>query len=335
VHIDSPRTPIKKNINLKQISFYWEEDTAVHVLALDHDKRAGILRNIIDRQEHRLLTLDGTLLMEKNKEDFDYFFSTSFRVLEVQTNYQQLKQIIQVTQAFINARKKKKFIKIKELKHEAQLQLQPQFMTHFEFLFNSRFEEANEQCIRLIESVDRKLLMKWTKTHTVELLRREKLRSATEAKNRKGWLNFLSRNLPTALTEEEIELIEQELSQFIDLVENSNNLSAGVYLFVKSVHLMMDHSKVKQRLFFLAEGIDLKLSRKEHALRAGLHVLDTALTYRDTKKGSEVAIFKKNASPSAKLVQLEVLNSKTEQRLDLQLESVSITHEVQFLGFVS
>lgn len=51
--------------------------------------------------------------MEKNKDKFSYFFSTSFRVLDIKMNYQQLKQIIQVTQAFVNAKSKKKLIKMK------------------------------------------------------------------------------------------------------------------------------------------------------------------------------------------------------------------------------
>ncbi len=45
-------------------------------------------------------------------------------MLEIKTNYTQLKQIIQVTQAFINARTKKKIVKMKELKLELQLKLE-------------------------------------------------------------------------------------------------------------------------------------------------------------------------------------------------------------------
>lgn len=61
--------------------------------------------------------------MEKNRDLFDFFFSTSFRVLEVKMNYLQLKQIIQVVQQFANAKTKKKIIKMKEIKHELQLKL--------------------------------------------------------------------------------------------------------------------------------------------------------------------------------------------------------------------
>ena len=117
------------------------------------------MKGIISRQQSRLLTLDGSLLMEKNKDKLDYYFSTSFRVLEIKTNYQQLKQIIQVTQAFINARKKKKLVKQKEIKHENQLKLRDQFNEMFKELYINKFENVNEQCIKLIECVDRKLLM--------------------------------------------------------------------------------------------------------------------------------------------------------------------------------
>ena len=35
----------------------------------------------------------------------------------------------------------------------------------------------SEECVRLIDSVDKKLLMKWTRAATIELMKREKLRS--------------------------------------------------------------------------------------------------------------------------------------------------------------
>ena len=115
MQIESEKTVVRKNINLRQISVYWEEDTVANFggLGLAAERKIERLKEIIGRWEHRMLTLDGTLLMEKNKQNLDYFFSTSFRILEMRTNYQQMKQLIQVTQAFINSRKKKKLAKIR------------------------------------------------------------------------------------------------------------------------------------------------------------------------------------------------------------------------------
>lgn len=73
------------------------------------------LRKIIGRKEHRLLTIDGYILMERARDEFDYFFSTSFKLLEIGSNYEQLKQFIEVYQQFMNAKAKKKIRKLNEL----------------------------------------------------------------------------------------------------------------------------------------------------------------------------------------------------------------------------
>ena len=183
---------------------------------------------MIGRWEHRLLTLDGMILMEKNKQHLDYCFSTSFRVLEVRTNYQQMKQIIQVTQAFINASKKKKIIKARELKHEAQVKLEPKFRSSFDKLYLDKFQSVGEEFVKLIESVDNKLLVKWTRACTIEMMTREKVQMAFESKNKKSWLSFISKNAEVPLTEEEIRQIEREIMEFIEQAESSNSVSAGL-----------------------------------------------------------------------------------------------------------
>jgi len=53
--------------------------------------------------------------MEKNKQNYDYFFSSNLRLLEVKLNYAQLKQIIEVYQQFANAKTQKNIIKMKEI----------------------------------------------------------------------------------------------------------------------------------------------------------------------------------------------------------------------------
>lgn len=60
--------------------------------------------------------------MEKNKQNYDYFFSSNLRLLEVKLNYAQLKQIIEVYQQFANAKTNKKIIKLKELSEALQVQ---------------------------------------------------------------------------------------------------------------------------------------------------------------------------------------------------------------------
>ncbi len=55
--------------------------------------------------------------MERSKNNFDYFFSSSFRLLEIGLNYEQLKQFIEVYQQFINAKTKKKITKMKEIEY--------------------------------------------------------------------------------------------------------------------------------------------------------------------------------------------------------------------------
>jgi hypothetical protein len=53
--------------------------------------------------------------MERARDEFDYFFSTSFKLLEIGSNYEQLKQFIEVYQQFMNAKAKKKIRKLNEL----------------------------------------------------------------------------------------------------------------------------------------------------------------------------------------------------------------------------
>jgi len=44
--------------------------------------------------------------------------------------------------------------------------------------------------------------MKWTRDEAVEIIKREKLKLAYESKNKKGWLNFLSKTAQINLTED-------------------------------------------------------------------------------------------------------------------------------------
>ena len=39
----------------------------MNLLLYSNDRKLELLNGIIKREEHRLLTIDGTLLMEKNK----------------------------------------------------------------------------------------------------------------------------------------------------------------------------------------------------------------------------------------------------------------------------
>ena len=78
-------------------------------------------------------------------------------------NYLQLKQIIQVVQQFANAKTKKKIIKMKEIKHELQLKLEPTYREIFNNLYLTKFEKVQPEDIKVIDKIDKKLLMKWTK----------------------------------------------------------------------------------------------------------------------------------------------------------------------------
>jgi hypothetical protein len=59
--------------------------------------------------------------MEKNHKSFFYYFSTNIYELDVQLNYEQLKQILIVMQQFSNARDKKKMNERKEVDYKNQL----------------------------------------------------------------------------------------------------------------------------------------------------------------------------------------------------------------------
>lgn len=115
---------MRKRITLRQISLYWEEANVINLFELPQERKLDFLRDVISRQEHRLLTIDGQILMEKPKHPFDYFFSTSFRLLEVALNYEQLKQFIELYQQFANAKAKKKITKLKELQPAQQTALE-------------------------------------------------------------------------------------------------------------------------------------------------------------------------------------------------------------------
>jgi hypothetical protein len=178
VRVESEKTEIRKRINMRQISLYWEENSTVNLFELAQERKLQFLRSLITRTQHRLLTIDGQILMERGRDSFDYFFSTSFRLLEVGLNYEQLKQFLQLYQQFENAKAKKKITKLRELEYAQQLALEPQFRESFRRLQSGGFEEVGKGDIGLLESVDKKLLMRWTKEETIETIKRAKLKEA-------------------------------------------------------------------------------------------------------------------------------------------------------------
>ncbi len=106
-----------------------------------------------------------------------------------------------------------------------------------------KFEKTDTKTIQLIDSIDKKLLMQWTKEQTIQLLKAEKVKIATENKNKRSWLKFLSNNTETPLTEAELKLIEEEINKFIAIIDSSDQLSAGMYLLIKQLTVLMDHPK--------------------------------------------------------------------------------------------
>ena len=163
VKIENDKTEIRKKINLKQISLYWEENTEVNLFELHQERKIEFLRKIIDRKQHRLLTIDGQILMERGKNISGYFFSTSFRLLEIGLTFDQLKQFIEVYQQFMNAKAKKKITKMREIGYSLQLSLEAEFKSLFKRMEKSNFSEVDKKDIQLLECLDKKLLMRWTK----------------------------------------------------------------------------------------------------------------------------------------------------------------------------
>lgn len=127
---------------------------------------------------------------------------------------------------------------------------------------------------------------------------------AVENKNKRTWLKFLSKNSEVPLTEDEIRQVEEEIIKFFEIIENNNNVSAGLYIFVRSLNILMDHQQFKQKLNFTTEDIQLQFEKEEEKWKVGLHVLEAALTYRDLEKKVEVPIFRKNQQSSNKIIQL-------------------------------
>lgn len=78
---------------------------------------------------------------------------------------------------------------------------------------------------------------------------------AVENKNKRTWLKFLSKNSEVPLTEDEIRQVEEEIIKFFEIIENNNNVSAGLYIFVRSLNILMDHQQFKQKLNFTTEDI--------------------------------------------------------------------------------
>jgi hypothetical protein len=46
-----------------------------------------------------------------------------------------------------------------------------------------------------MDCIDKKLLMKWTKEETIELIKKSKFKQAFENKNKRTWLGFISKNV--------------------------------------------------------------------------------------------------------------------------------------------
>lgn len=47
VKVENDKTEIRKKINMKQISIYWEENTEVNIFELHQERKIEFLRNII------------------------------------------------------------------------------------------------------------------------------------------------------------------------------------------------------------------------------------------------------------------------------------------------
>lgn len=116
--------------------------------------------------------------MERGKNISGYFFSTSFRLLEIGLTFDQLKQFIEVYQQFMNAKTKKKITKMKEIGYSLQLSLEAEFKSLFKRLEKSNFTEVDKKDIQLLECLDKKLLMRWTKEETIESIKRSKMKEA-------------------------------------------------------------------------------------------------------------------------------------------------------------
>lgn len=61
------------------------------------------MRDIIPREKHRLLSVDGRIMMNRNveKEQFyDYLFTMQLEMLEIGCTYAQLREIIKIIANF-------------------------------------------------------------------------------------------------------------------------------------------------------------------------------------------------------------------------------------------
>lgn len=95
--------------------------------------------------------------------------------------------------------------------------------------------------------------MRWTRSCTIELMTRDKIKVVRENKNKRSWLSLLSKKAEIDLSEEEIREIEREIMEFIEMAESGSQVNAGLYLFIKSVTVLVDHPKLKQKLSFAAD----------------------------------------------------------------------------------
>jgi hypothetical protein len=50
VKVENDKTEIRKRINLRQISVYWEENSAVNLFELSQERKIDFLKKIIDRK---------------------------------------------------------------------------------------------------------------------------------------------------------------------------------------------------------------------------------------------------------------------------------------------
>jgi hypothetical protein len=190
VEVQGERARVRKSIGLRQISVYWEEVSQMQLLLHSMGEKVRVLRERIGRRDRRLLTVDGQILMEKNREGLDYFFSSQLQQLEVALTYEQLRQIMQVAQTLLAATHQKRRARVRELDHAQQLALH----SHFRLLFHRLpTSDLSPQDSDLLDSLSQKLLLEWTREEAVAAIKRERVEQALQEK-RTTWLGFLSRN---------------------------------------------------------------------------------------------------------------------------------------------
>lgn len=232
--------------------------------------------------------MDGQMLMEKNREGLDYFFSSQLQQLEVALTYEQLRQIMQVSQTLQAATQQKRLARVRELEHSQQLALHSQFLQ----LFRRLPADLSPQDCDLLDSLSQKVLLEWTREEAVAAIKRERVEQALQEK-RKTWLGFLSRNAPN-LSQEDQRQIEAEVEKFAEAVDKQRDGRAvGFYLLIRSLQLSMLQPRPNQQLHFLATDIELHFDQQA-ALKLTLVVADSSLTYRDPLHSA--ALFKRTST---------------------------------------